>query len=102
MLEKQEGRDHFGYGRDCAVSHGRPLESSEQIESQVKSSQAVTFMGKEKMSGNTSSQGQPSRDSEKHSKRGKSKKSSREDGRRLGRRQCDWHKAKGQGSGRRW
>lgn len=37
-MEKQEGRDHFGYGRDCAVSHGRPLESSEQIESQVKSS----------------------------------------------------------------
>lgn len=76
-MEKQEGRDHFGYGRDCAVSHGRPLESSEQIESQVKSSQAVTFMGKEKMSGNTSSQsnkkGQPSRDSEKHSNRGKSK-----------------------------
>lgn len=46
-MEKQEGRDHFGYGRDCAVSHGRPLESSEQIESQVKSSSDFYGKGKD-------------------------------------------------------
>ena len=57
MLEKQQGMDSPGCGRDVALRDGKLLGGSEQSHSiihKVKLSNRMTFMGKEKRSGNTS------------------------------------------------